>query len=541
MIDLTPLEVRKKKSDFRRVMRGYDPASVDDFLDLVADRLDELVRENAALSERTTRQEQQVTEFRERERALTEALVTAQEMREEIRRQTTREAEESKQATEQETAQLRERTVEEVARLRSSAESEAAQLREEAAREAAQLRSAAAEEAAQLRAKAQAESSQLRTTAQQESQELRTSVRQEREREEKALRRVRAQQQEFLATAGSFLERALAELRAAAAAMAGPASAAGAAEPGSEAAEAAAAGFTAGLAAGLTAVEVGSASPEVGVTDEDVELAVDALLLDMDAPGEAAAAADAPAGSPEVEPSEAVPGAAEAPSRSMFPDDPIEDDELSFVDELAPFSAAEFEPFEPEPYEPEPYEPEPEEIETAEASEREAAAEPPLAGAEDTYAAGAYGLEPVDHVPLEGPPSDVTPSGSPDMTEDALGGPVGLGGLDEPQQWASAPSWHIEGVDLVPESGATSEVPLPAETGDEAEPPAGDTEGAVDLPMLEDEDDEAASEILRNAAAAGYDVPELEEGDELLLDDAVIDEADGEDDGWLPTLLEDDR
>jgi DivIVA domain-containing protein len=38
MIDLTPLEVRQKKGDFRRAVRGYDPELVNDFLDLVADR-----------------------------------------------------------------------------------------------------------------------------------------------------------------------------------------------------------------------------------------------------------------------------------------------------------------------------------------------------------------------------------------------------------------------------------------------------------------------------------------------------------------------
>src|SRR5690606_17758021 len=92
MIDLTPLEVRKKKGDFKRAMRGYDTPLVDDFLDLVADRMEELVRENLSLTERTTRSEQQIAEYRERERALTEALVTAQEMREEVRRQATREA-----------------------------------------------------------------------------------------------------------------------------------------------------------------------------------------------------------------------------------------------------------------------------------------------------------------------------------------------------------------------------------------------------------------------------------------------------------------
>ena len=36
MIDLTPLEVRKKKGDFRRSMRGYEQQAVDDFIDLVA-------------------------------------------------------------------------------------------------------------------------------------------------------------------------------------------------------------------------------------------------------------------------------------------------------------------------------------------------------------------------------------------------------------------------------------------------------------------------------------------------------------------------
>ena len=38
MIDLTPLDVRKKKADFRRGLRGYDIEEVDAFLDLAAER-----------------------------------------------------------------------------------------------------------------------------------------------------------------------------------------------------------------------------------------------------------------------------------------------------------------------------------------------------------------------------------------------------------------------------------------------------------------------------------------------------------------------
>lgn len=126
MIDLTPLEVRKKKGDFRKAMRGYEPQAVDDFIDLVADRLEQLVRENASLSERVRSAETQIADYRERERALTEALVTAQEMREEMRRQMEREVDikmreveadvESMRST---AAQMREREEENVRRLRA--------------------------------------------------------------------------------------------------------------------------------------------------------------------------------------------------------------------------------------------------------------------------------------------------------------------------------------------------------------------------------------------------------------------------------------
>lgn len=126
MIDLTPLEVRKKKGDFRKAMRGYEPQAVDDFIDLVADRLEQLVREHAALTERVRSAETQIADYRERERALTEALVTAQEMREEMRRQMEREvdiklreAEADAEAVRSEAAQIREREEENIRRLRA--------------------------------------------------------------------------------------------------------------------------------------------------------------------------------------------------------------------------------------------------------------------------------------------------------------------------------------------------------------------------------------------------------------------------------------
>lgn len=92
MIDLTPLDVRKKKGDFSKALRGYDPDVVDGFLDLVADRLEELVRENTMLKERTSNLTETVATFREREQAMNEALVSAQQLREEFRSQASRDS-----------------------------------------------------------------------------------------------------------------------------------------------------------------------------------------------------------------------------------------------------------------------------------------------------------------------------------------------------------------------------------------------------------------------------------------------------------------
>jgi len=92
MIDLTPLDVRKKKGDFRRVMRGYDPDSVDNFLDEVVARMEELVRENQALAGKNAQMTEAIADYRERERAMNDALVSAQQLREGMREQAQREA-----------------------------------------------------------------------------------------------------------------------------------------------------------------------------------------------------------------------------------------------------------------------------------------------------------------------------------------------------------------------------------------------------------------------------------------------------------------
>ena len=87
---LTPHDVRKQ--EFRRSLRGYEPMSVEDFRVRVADELERILREKSVLEERLASLGEQLGVYRERERAMNEALVAAQQLREETRAAAQREA-----------------------------------------------------------------------------------------------------------------------------------------------------------------------------------------------------------------------------------------------------------------------------------------------------------------------------------------------------------------------------------------------------------------------------------------------------------------
>ena len=76
---LTPLDIRKQ--EFRRALRGYEPVGVEDFRMRVADELERILREKAQLEERLAALGEQLRAFRDRERAMNEALVAAQQLR----------------------------------------------------------------------------------------------------------------------------------------------------------------------------------------------------------------------------------------------------------------------------------------------------------------------------------------------------------------------------------------------------------------------------------------------------------------------------
>lgn len=80
-MDVTPKDVNEKQ--FRDAWRGYNQEEVDDFLDRVAEAVDNTQRENEELRGRNIELEQSLSSTREAEEMLKKTLVTAQRAAEE--------------------------------------------------------------------------------------------------------------------------------------------------------------------------------------------------------------------------------------------------------------------------------------------------------------------------------------------------------------------------------------------------------------------------------------------------------------------------
>ncbi len=88
---LTAVDVRRY--DFGSALRGYDKARVDQFREQVADELERLARSNQDLDARANGFLEQLRAFRERDKALNEALISAQQLRGDMKAQASVEAE----------------------------------------------------------------------------------------------------------------------------------------------------------------------------------------------------------------------------------------------------------------------------------------------------------------------------------------------------------------------------------------------------------------------------------------------------------------
>jgi DivIVA domain-containing protein len=87
---LTPIDVRTQ--EFGRKLSGYDPARVEEFRTRVAEELERLIRLNHDLDSKHKAAIEQLRAFRDRDKALNDALVSAQQLRAEIRDQAERES-----------------------------------------------------------------------------------------------------------------------------------------------------------------------------------------------------------------------------------------------------------------------------------------------------------------------------------------------------------------------------------------------------------------------------------------------------------------
>jgi DivIVA domain-containing protein len=88
---LTPLDVRR--FDFRTALRGYEREHVDQFREQVATELERLGRLNVELETRARTFGEQLKSFKERDSAINEALVSAQQLRAQMKEQAEKESE----------------------------------------------------------------------------------------------------------------------------------------------------------------------------------------------------------------------------------------------------------------------------------------------------------------------------------------------------------------------------------------------------------------------------------------------------------------
>lgn len=88
---ITPLDIQQMV--FRTKLRGYDREEVNRFLEELAQTVESLNRDNAMLRERLAMTEQQVSELKRTETTLSNTLVAAQSLADDVKRSANRDAE----------------------------------------------------------------------------------------------------------------------------------------------------------------------------------------------------------------------------------------------------------------------------------------------------------------------------------------------------------------------------------------------------------------------------------------------------------------
>ena len=160
MSDLTPQDIEAQV--FREKFKGYDQDEVDTFLDRVAERIAELVREREELIARVDRVEADAAESIEAERLLKRTLITAQRTADETVSEAIAQANTAIAEAEERAGQIVSDAQARAAEIVSEAERRAGDLVAQGRREAEQRRAAADEELTRVR-RAVAELQRFRT------------------------------------------------------------------------------------------------------------------------------------------------------------------------------------------------------------------------------------------------------------------------------------------------------------------------------------------------------------------------------------------
>ena len=119
---LTSHDVRAQ--EFQKVLRGYDPTQVDEFKQRMAEEIDRLVRERVQLDERVKSMSDQLKSYRDREQAMNDALVSAQQLRTDVQSQVDRERDLSMREAQAEAERVMREAAAEAERLLQHARSE---------------------------------------------------------------------------------------------------------------------------------------------------------------------------------------------------------------------------------------------------------------------------------------------------------------------------------------------------------------------------------------------------------------------------------
>ena len=88
---ITPLDIQQQQ--FRVRFRGFDMVEVDNFLDLLANEFEELLKDNSQIREEDRRKAERITQLETGEKELRDTLVSVQRITEEMKNNARKEGE----------------------------------------------------------------------------------------------------------------------------------------------------------------------------------------------------------------------------------------------------------------------------------------------------------------------------------------------------------------------------------------------------------------------------------------------------------------